>query len=173
MKKYTEEDVKGLTKAQVIEKLTAEGVEFDANVKKDDLVTKLLEVETDQESPENQEGTQNPSAETTASESQEGVETQSPEAPSEEKKESSENIEAPEVGPSDSVLEAEKKLATMQNGKTADSAAFAAALSARQGGIPTKGSFEEELAKRRGGKLKKLSFGQALAARLRNVKKNL
>lgn len=45
MKKYNEDEVKSLTKAQISEKLTEEGVLFDPASKKDELIAKLLDIE--------------------------------------------------------------------------------------------------------------------------------
>jgi len=60
MKKYNEDEVKSLTKAQISEKLTEEGVLFDPASKKDELIAKLLDIELpepEQEpEPENEEG---------------------------------------------------------------------------------------------------------------------
>lgn len=175
MKKYTVEDVKSLTKAQVIELLKENGITPDESKKKEDLVTQVLGIEIPEESAEEvqtpQEGNGVPSDPEQPTEEQ-IAERKRLEEEAEAKRKAEESAIAQEAEEKRKAIEAaEKKLGETRSSTNADPKVFKAALEKRQknnGGS----NFKEELARRRHQFLKeRKSFTEVIRERKARIKK--
>lgn len=170
MKKYTVEDVKSLTKAQVIELLKENGITPDESKKKEDLITQVLGIEIPEESAEEAQAPQEGS----------GVPSD-PEQPTEEQiaerkrleEEAEAKRKAEEAEEKRKAIEAaEKKLGETRSSTNADPKVFKAALEKRQKKTNGGSNFKDELARRRHQFLKeRKSFTEVIRERKARIKK--